>query len=317
MNDTINICIIGTGRMGHGHSRTFAGMDGVVLDTVVGVDADETAAFAREYVYAHAETDLAAALRRDSVDAVIICTPNALHAPQTAAALEAGKHVLCELPVAMSLVETERIAQLAVDVGKRVMICQTERFEAGKIELRRRIRAGELHPQHIDARFHLLRRGGVLTAPDRAQWQDDAIWHHGSHTVDAVLDLLGETEVRDLQVLHGPPHPALGVPIDWNLHWRTPGGVLVGVSLSHNADWHVHDYRLICEEGTLVCEWGTLRNAEGVLLDARELPRSRDLQDGEFIAAIREGRPPAVDVDAVWPAVRVLQSAWDVWHRGM
>ena len=170
-----------------------------------------------------------------------------------------------------------------------------------------------MHPLHIDARFHLLRRGGVMTAPDRAQWPDNAIWHHGSHTVDAVIDLLGESEVRDLHVVHGKPHTVTGVPIDWNLHWRTPGGVLVSISLSHNAYWHVHDYRLVCEEGTLTCEWGTLRDKDGMVLDARALPRSRELQDREFVAAIRERRAPAVDVEAVLPTVRVLQSAWDVW----
>ena len=197
------------------------------------------------------------------------------------------------------------------------MICQTERFEAGKIELRRRIRDGELHPMHVDARFHLLRRGGVVTAPDRAEWPDNAIWHHGSHTVDAVMDLLGETEVRDLHVGYGKPHPAVGVPIDWNLHWRTHGGVLVSVSLSHNADWRVHDYRLICEEETLICENGArCATPKGILLDARDGPRPIHVQDREFITAIRGNRPPAVDVDAVLSTVRVLQSAWDVWMWG-
>lgn len=310
----MRICMVGTGRMAASHSASLRAIPGVVLDTVVGSTLDKAAAFAHEQGYAHAEGELAAALGRSSLDAVAITTPNALHFEQTVAALAADKHVLCEIPLAMSLQETQEIGRLARQVGRSVMVCHTERFELGRIELARRIRAGELHPLHVIARFYMLRRGTLQTSAARTPWQDNLLWHHGCHTVDGVLSLLGETEAVNLQAQHGRPWPGLEIPIDWDLQWRTPSGVPVSVTLSHNAHQGLHDYRLLCEEETIVCDHGTLSNGQGVILDARGERGHVRRQDEEFIEALRTGRPPQVDVAAALPTMAILQAAWDVWQ---
>jgi len=307
----MKICMVGYGRIAGVLSRHLASIPGVELDTVVGVRVQATEAFAREHGYAHVSYDLEQTLQRPDLDAVVLCSPSPLHAPQSERALCAGKHVLCEIPLALSLADAERLGELAERLDRRLMICHTERFEAGKRALCSQIAAGDLHPLHVIACFHFIRRGNVHATPERASWTDNLLWHHGCHTVDAVLTMLGEPETHDLRAQFGAPWPGLGVPIDVDLQWRSPDGVLVNISLSHNAHWGIHDYRLICLEDTIVCDHGKLLNQEGVVLDNAAAPSPNLLQDREFVEAVRQDRAPEVNVASVLPAMRVLQAAWD------
>lgn len=315
-----NICMVGTGRMGHTHTKHMSAIPDVVLHTVVGRTIHEAEEFARATGYQHAHTDLEAALHVPEIDAVIIATPNPLHAPQTESALRAGKHVLCELPLAMDLTTAEGLVTLAQQQQDRlVMVCHTERYEPGRLELWERLQAGKLHPLHMTADFHLYRPGACQTAEDRAPWYDNALWHHGCHAVDAVLSLLGETETLDFHAIPGPVSPESGVPLDWALHWHTPTGVVVSISLSHHAVWHKHEYRVICEEETFLCSgWGMLSTHDGVITDRKQGSSASQLQDEAFIDAVRENRsphPPGVDASTALETIRILQSAWNTWLK--
>ena len=309
----MKICMVGTGRMAAAHSRSLAAFEGVELDTLVGARESQIGRFAEQHGYPHAGVNYQAALGRDRVDAVVICTPNQLHYSQTMAALRAGKHVLCEIPLAMSLAETRDIGALAARAGRHVMVCHTERFEPGRLELQRLVRLGELSPLQVQARFQMFRRGQMDTGEERRPWDDNLLWHHGCHTVDAIQSLLGAHDAIDLQVQFGPAGAATGAPLDWLLQWRTPTGVLVSASLSHNAQWSIHDYRLVCAQDTVVCDHGTLSNREGVIVDGRSGMLACDAQDREFVDAIRADRSPAVDVKAVLPTMEILQAAWERW----
>ena len=311
--------MIGTGRMGHAHTKNFSAVPGVKLHSVVGRTVEEVVLFAKEYGYQHTGTDLDAILQTPKIDAVIMCTPNDLHGPQTESALRAGKHVLCELPIAMSLKKAEELADLSLKKGKLAMVCHTERYEPGRLELWHRIQDGALHPLHVVADFHLYRPDACQTAKDREPWYDKALWHHGCHSVDGVISLLGETEAMDFHAMHGPPALGSGFPLNWGMQWRTPKGVLVSITLSHNAKWHKHEYRVICEEDTFVSSrWGMLSNKDGVIVERRQGSSASRLQDEEFIRAIRENRsphPPGVDAHTALHTIRIIQNAWDIWTR--
>ena len=85
--------------------------------------------------------------------------------------------------------------------------------------------------------------------------------------------------------------------------------------MSYNSHVSLYDYALVGIEDTLLIEQGVLRNREGVLYDPRQDGSDERnaglLQDREFVAAVREGRPPAIDAAAVLPALEVLQRAQD------
>jgi 2-hydroxy-4-carboxymuconate semialdehyde hemiacetal dehydrogenase len=314
----MKICMLGTGRMAVNHSRALASLPDVELHAVINPRQEYAEAFRQEHGYQRASASLDDALADDGFDAVVVTTPNALHAVQSAAALRAGKHVLCEIPLALSLADTEALGRLAKERDLRLMVCHTERYEAGRIELRRRVADGELHPLHVVARFHMLRRGELKTEQAHHGWVDSALWHHGCHTVDGVMDILGPHRPRDLCAHFGPAWRTLGVPLDVTLQWRalspiTGDDVLVQVSLSHNAHWGQHDYHVIALEDTLLADQASLRNRDGTIIDEREYSGHVLAQDTEFVDAVREGRAPAVDVETVLPTMRVLQAAWEVW----
>ena len=105
----INICMVGYGMMGVWHSDALRGWAGVVLHTVVGRRADATREFAARYGYAKWSLSLAEALADPDVDAVILATPSEGHEDQALRCLQAGKHTLIEIPIAMSLAGAERV----------------------------------------------------------------------------------------------------------------------------------------------------------------------------------------------------------------
>jgi predicted dehydrogenase len=89
-------------------------------------------------------TDWRELVADSEVDAVIIGPPNALHAPQAIACLEAGKHVLVEKPMARTLAEAEAMNMAAAASGRRLMVAHCWRFHDDVRALRRRIAGGEL-----------------------------------------------------------------------------------------------------------------------------------------------------------------------------
>ncbi|MGH2352264.1 MAG: Gfo/Idh/MocA family protein, partial [Chloroflexota bacterium] len=115
----MNVAIIGYGAIATAHGRVIQLLRRTPewrqlrLTAVMGRLPEPTAAFAREFGAATTTTDLADILADPGVDAVIICSPSHLHASQAALALQAGKHVLCEIPVATSLADTDRLIRIA------------------------------------------------------------------------------------------------------------------------------------------------------------------------------------------------------------
>lgn len=112
---TIGVGMVGYAFMGRAHSqawRTIVHQKGVLLmprmSAVCGRDAAAAEAAAHRLGWAAFETDWHALVARDDVDLVDICTPWATHAPIAIAALRAGKHVLCEKPMANTMAEPRR-----------------------------------------------------------------------------------------------------------------------------------------------------------------------------------------------------------------
>jgi predicted dehydrogenase len=93
-------------------------------------DAEKARLVARHFGIERTLSDYETLLRSDEVDAVIIATPNHLHAPMTLAALGYGKHVLCEKPPARNAAEAEQMAESARRAGRLLMYAMNNRFRA-------------------------------------------------------------------------------------------------------------------------------------------------------------------------------------------
>src|SRR5689334_21180781 len=140
---TVGVAVVGTGFgcLTHVRALRAAGLDVVAL---VGQDPAKTEARAERFGVPHADTDVGAVLARPEVDAVTIATPPHTHAPIALAAVEAGKHVICEKPFARDAGEAERMLAAAEAAGVVHLVGTEFRWDTGQALLRRVVRDGAI-----------------------------------------------------------------------------------------------------------------------------------------------------------------------------
>lgn len=139
-------------------------------------------------------TDIAEMLRDEELQAVSVALPNALHAPVTIQALEAGKHVLCEKPLAMSAAEAEEMVQTAQRVGKTLMVHFNVRFNPTSRAVKQAIEGGALGQIYYGRTVWHRKRG----IPQLGGWFTQkqmsgggALIDIGVHRLDLALWLMG------------------------------------------------------------------------------------------------------------------------------
>jgi predicted dehydrogenase len=176
-----------------------------VMQVVCGREADRAAEAARRLGWKEAETDWHRVVQREDVDLVDICTPGDTHAEIAIAALEAGKHVLCEKPLANTVEEAEQMtaaAERAASSGVRAMVGFTYR-RVPAIALARQLvaegRIGEV--RHVRAQY-LQDWIADPEAPlswrlDKSKAGSGALGDIGAHIIDLTQHITGEriTEV--------------------------------------------------------------------------------------------------------------------------
>ncbi|KAA0563175.1 Gfo/Idh/MocA family oxidoreductase [Bacillus sp. CH30_1T] len=118
----IRIGIIGVGIIGKTHLDNYAKLDGAEVVAICDLNENELKQVAERYSIPHTYTDYSEMLKRDDLDAVDVCLHNNLHAPITIEALEAGKHVYCEKPIAGSYLDGKRMVDTAKEYGKKLHI---------------------------------------------------------------------------------------------------------------------------------------------------------------------------------------------------
>jgi myo-inositol 2-dehydrogenase/D-chiro-inositol 1-dehydrogenase/scyllo-inositol 2-dehydrogenase (NAD+) len=141
----VGVLVVGAGRAGLVHARNFAaGVHGGRLVALADPDETTLAAAAQELGCERTYSDAMNAATDDGVDAVVIASPTFAHAEVAVAALEAGKHVLCEKPLASSADEAEAIAAAAAAAESVFLMGFMRRFDDGFVRAAEAIRAGEI-----------------------------------------------------------------------------------------------------------------------------------------------------------------------------
>jgi 2-hydroxy-4-carboxymuconate semialdehyde hemiacetal dehydrogenase len=305
----MRIALAGAGAFGIKHLDGLAAIDGVTVTSVVSRRMEQAEEVARKYGAPHASTDLAEALARDDVDAVILCTPTQLHARQAIAAMRAGKHVQVEIPLADSWADAQEVDRTARETGLVCMVGHTRRFNPSHQWIHRRVAGGELSIQQMDVQTYFFRRSNLNALGQPRSWTDHLLWHHSAHTVDLFQYQTGE----DVQIAHavqGPLHPELGIAMDMSIQLRTARGRVCTLSLSFNNDGPLGTFfRYICDNGTYIARYDDLVTGREEPVDVSHVDVSTngiELQDREFVAAIREERQPNASVAGVLPCYRVL-----------
>lgn len=165
---------------------------------------DRAEALAEDYGVEDVYTDYKDVLKRKDIDAVVVATPNRYHAPITIAALKAGKHVLCEKPMATSVADARKMIETAKDAGLKLMIGHNQRLMAPHVK------AKELLDSGVMGRVFTFRTAFGHPGPE--MWSQDKGPHTwffkkeeayvgsmgdlGVHKTDLVRWLLGEEIVE-------------------------------------------------------------------------------------------------------------------------
>ena len=309
MTAPIRIALAGAGAFGQKHLDALQHIHGVEVVSLVSRDLDKTRETAAKYGIGHATTQLDEALARDDVDAVILCTPTQLHASQALACLDAGKHVQVEIPLCDVLADGEAVVRRQRETGRVAMCGHTRRFNPSHQWIRHRIAAGEFNIQQMDVQTYFFRRTNTNALGQARSWTDHLLWHHAAHTVDLFAWQCGSPVVR-ANALQGPIHPTLGIAMDMSLQLQAANGAICTLSLSFNNDGPLGTFfRYIGDTGTYLARSDDLVTGRDETVDVSRVAVSMngiELQDREFIAAIREGREPEASVAQVLPCYQVL-----------
>jgi len=306
---TIKVALAGAGAFGIKHLDGIKLIDGVEVVSLIGRDLAKTQEVADKYGIAHVTTDLNDSLAIKEVDAVILCTPTQMHASQSIACLNAGKHVQVEIPLCDVYRDGAQVVELQKQTALVAMCGHTRRFNPSHQFVHQQIQAGKFNIDQMDVQTYFFRRTNMNALGQPRSWTDHLLWHHAAHTVDLFAYQAGSPVVK-ANAMQGPIHPALGIAMDMSIQLQAANDAMCTLSLSFNNDGPLGTYfRYIGDTATYIARYDDLFNGKEEKLDVSQVAVSMngiELQDREFFAAIREGREPNGSVAQVLPCYQVL-----------
>jgi predicted dehydrogenase len=197
MTDKVRIGCIGVGQIGKHHLDNYAQIENAELVAIADINEAELAAVSAKYGIEHTYTDFRQMLARDDLDAVDVCLHNNLHMPVTVAALEAGKHVYCEKPMAGSYIDAEVMYTKAQEVGLNIAIQAQLLFKTETKAARYLIDKGLLGKRYHARTYGFRRRGrpyvdgyGTPTFVQKEVSSGGALYDMGVYNIIQMLYLL-------------------------------------------------------------------------------------------------------------------------------
>lgn len=291
--------------MGEEHALAFARLGGVEPYVVAGVDRRSTDAFARQHGFERASLDPFAAITDPEVDVVIIASPNTVHFEQAKAAIGRGKHVLIEIPVALSLAEAELLTAMADDSAAVVMAAHISRYYPAVRRLKRSVDAGDVTLRHLICSMGTDKRHNRNWKGNDRDWVDDLLWHHGLHVLDVALELLAGHELARACAQPGGRHEVHGGVMDLAVTLSFTSGALATLALTYNAVAQFTRYTVVADELFSELAQDAPGTGRSDLTEGRPFSDLVAAQDGDFLAACRAGRPAPIPLAAVLPAMRL------------
>lgn len=318
----MNFGIIGFGYTGQQHARGLRSISGAKLTAVAENDASRTGG-----LNAKAYPDYRDLLCDSSIQAVTICLPHLLHEQVTADALNAGKHVLVEKPLAISAEAGERLCRLAERVSRVLMVEMTHRFMPPVIQARQIVQSGRLGKllAVTETLFENVGLFGSLPAWmfSKEQAGGGVGLTSGIHLLDHVAWITGHP--LSLQAARFGHSQSLGdvedtasffltsgngIPVQLTLGWRSSGKSLEGRLCYHGAQGTLD---VDCWSGWKI-ETGNGSEQhscfdEGTSIAGRALVGMTSALK-EFVAAIRENRCPNPSPDESLASQRLIERAY-------
>ncbi|MNI06826.1 putative oxidoreductase YcjS [compost metagenome] len=342
----IRVGIIGAGNIGNVHITSFKNHPSLTVTAVTDSFLPLAEARAAEHnipkVHATAEALLADPL----IDAVVICVPNQFHAPIAVQALQAGKHVLLEKPMAIDLPSAKQILKAQAESGKVLMIAHQMRWSSIPMQVKEQVNKGALG--HIyNAKAGWFRRKGI---PGWGTWFTQKelsgggpLIDIGVHLLDLSLHLMGNPKPVSV---YGSTYAEFGPKKRGIGNWGTPNWTGIydvedlatalikmdnGSTLSLEVSWAVHMdtasqpfIHLMGSEGgaSISGDNGKLlmesfdRAAEVSLTTPANDIENRVRMNDHFVECIREGKEPLTSVLSGFTNNLILDAIYESSRTG-
>lgn len=332
MTEKVRVAVVGAG-IGSAHAAALKRVPAAELVAICDLDREKAARLAAEHDVRRVVTDYEELLAMKDVDAVTLGVPNYLHAPMAIAGLAAGKHVLCEKPMAVNAAEAARMVAAAKKSDRIFMMAYNRRFSGEAMLLKQYVEAGELGRIYA-ARTGWLRRVGI---PGWGSWfrrKDQAgggpLIDLGVHVLDLTLWLMGFPKVK---AVSGATYAEFG-PTGRGF-WGTP---------APGSIYDVEDLAMamirLADGGTIMLEasWASFTEKEMVYLNLLgtkggasydppriyterfggqvdlhlEAPRINGYEGemAHFISCIREGKQPIATAEQGYHLISLLEALY-------
>jgi predicted dehydrogenase len=186
-SEKVRVGIIGVG-IGQAHINGYGKVPQAEVVALCDLNEERAHSVAKDCQVEGADilTDYHALLERKDIDAVSVCLPNKMHRPVAVAALEAGKHVICEKPLALNVADAKLMAAATDKSGKKCMVAQVKRFSPEAQYLKQLVDAGELGNIYYGHSFWLRKRG----IPGYGGWFTTKALSGGGPLIDIGVHLL-------------------------------------------------------------------------------------------------------------------------------
>ncbi|MBL8635171.1 MAG: Gfo/Idh/MocA family oxidoreductase [Myxococcales bacterium] len=320
----VRVAVVGAGYWGVNHVRTFARLAGCELTLVCDPDAKNLKRAAGLAPSARLCSDYAQVLADPSIDAVVLATPAVLHAEQTILALRAGKHVLCEKPLALSVQDAKAVKAVAEQSGRVMMCGHLMLYHAAVLRLREMIQSGD-----IGEVYYLY---GLRVNLGKLRHDENAMWSLAPHDVSIILYLLGQVPVSVAARGHAYLQPGVEDVVFLNLifgdgkmaqiqvSWLDPRKerrlTVVGERrMVEFDDSHPTEKLRIYDKGfhrppefTQFGEFLTVRNGD-IHIPHLDLPEPLNVECRHFIECIQKGQAPRSGAKEGLDVIRVLGAA--------
>ena len=335
----IRVLIVGTGGMAHTHADAFAEIDGVTLVATVEPRPENQQPFNTKYAIPHAFETAEQAIAWGQFDAVANVTPDAVHHSTTLPFLAAGKHVLCEKPLAANMADADEMAAAAKASGVINMVNLTYRNVPALMHAATMIADGQIgEVRHFEASY----LQSWLTQPAWGDWRTEDQWLWRLSTGHGSMGVLGDVGVHildfatfaagsdasnvscRLKTFDKAEGDQIGpYPLDANdsmaMHLELKNGAVGVIHASRFASGHINDLRLkvFGTKGGLDVQFGKFNSLlrsclgddliTGTWTELQTPPVQSNF--ARFIAAIRAGVPVGPDFARGADLQRVLDLA--------
>ncbi len=192
MDKKIRLGVIGAGSFSNSHLSAIAQVHEAEVIAICDTDIEKAKAQAEKYHIPHVYSDYNELLARDDIEAVTLPLPDQVHKEITVAALRAGKHVLCEKPMALDLDECKEMVKVARECGKELMVGQVGRYTPAFIKAKQLLEEGAIgklffiESEYAHDYSAIGGAGGWRVTPER-----EPIIGGGCHAVDLIRMIAG------------------------------------------------------------------------------------------------------------------------------